>query len=76
MCRDEEAQDYLRTRQLTRGVHHGYWENPLDSADATAGRELVLVSWDHGTHQCFFTRQALYLDLSEDERESAECAMQ
>jgi hypothetical protein len=57
---DEEARDYLQTKQLTRSVHHGHWDNPLDSADATAGRELVLVVWGSTNtttqHQCVFTR--------------------
>jgi GTPase SAR1 family protein len=84
--RNREAQDYLQTRQSTKGVHHDCWENPLGSADATEGRKLAFVVWDYagqheyrGTHQCFFTRQALYLgvfDLSEDEGKSAAAAVQ
>jgi GTPase SAR1 family protein len=86
MRRDEEAQAYLQSRQSTRGVHHDRWEHALGSADATERADVVFIMWDYtgqyeyrSTHQCFFTRQALYLvvfDLSEDEGESAACAKQ
>jgi small GTP-binding protein len=86
MRRDEEAHDYLQSRQSTRGVHHDRWEHPLGSADATEQGNVEFIVWDYagqheyrGTHQCFFTRQALYLvvfDLSEDEGESAARAKQ
>jgi GTPase SAR1 family protein len=86
MRRDEEAQGHLQSRQPTRGVHHDCWEHPLGSADATQREKLEFIVWDYagqheyrGTHQCLFTRQALYLvvlDLNEDEGESAKCAKQ
>jgi GTPase SAR1 family protein len=79
---DEEAQGHLQSRQSTRGVHHDRWEHPLGSADATERGNVTFIVGLRGTartHQCFFTRQALYLvvfDLSEDERESAARAKQ
>jgi GTPase SAR1 family protein len=88
MRKHEEARVCLEARKSTTGVRHEQWVNPLgcSSSDDDHAKQLVLIVWDYagqhayrGTHQCFFTRQSLYIlvfDLSVDEKDSAACGIQ
>jgi small GTP-binding protein len=78
---DRDAGGHESHRGETRGVHHEDWviESTEDYTSHHDGR-LQLIVWDYagqsgyrGLHQCFFSRQAVYLlvfDLTKDAEES------
>jgi GTPase SAR1 family protein len=78
---DRDAEGRQSQRGETRGVHHEDWviESTVDYTSQHDGR-LELLVWDYagqsgyrGLHQCFFSRQAVYLlvfDLTKDAEES------
>jgi GTP-binding protein EngB required for normal cell division len=93
MNKDEDPSHHSKSPLPTRGVHYKCWEipkscHPLDSGGLLLSKAdpLILGVWDYaghhtylGTHQYFFTREALYLlvfDLSADERKSCESVIQ
>ncbi|MDX2096822.1 MAG: M17 family peptidase N-terminal domain-containing protein, partial [Leptolyngbyaceae cyanobacterium bins.59] len=82
---DGGARKLLASRSPTAGIQQRTWLNPLGVADGDEAL-LKLIVWDYagqhayrGTHQCFFTRQAVYLlvfDLSDDAEASSTDVLQ
>jgi GTPase SAR1 family protein len=79
----DEVDGLLKTRDETKGVHHELWEIPLkDHMKSKSDTDILRLSiWDYagqhvyrGTHQCFFSSQALHLlafDLTVDPVDSS-----
>ena len=75
MGNDQDAEEYLsydRSQGFqegeTRGVHHEEWTVALPEHLPVHSGRLKMLVWDYAgqfiyraTHQCFFTRQAIYL---------------